>query len=116
MWQIFSPVVTEIEQNLWVENIYTDRFGQEQPLSFLALIIPGAQEGALENLLMEAISEDPYDREIVTRSAKFIEEVSPYAQKYIKKRRLKLKARLGVTWAIQSPEKSLILLMNRFVR
>lgn len=101
----FSPAVTQAKQNLWVENTYQDGFGQKQTLSFLLLIIPTDQQGALETLLLEAISEDPYDGEIVTRSSAFVDEISPYAERYIGQARLKLKARLGVTWAIQSPGK-----------
>lgn len=68
-------------------------------------MIPLEQQGALETVLLKAISEDPYDQEIVERSTTFVEEIVPYADRYIGKARLKLKARLGVTWAIQSPGK-----------
>ena len=101
--RIFAPAITQAKQNHWVENAYQDGFGQNQTLSFLLLIIPTDQQGALESLLLEAISEDPYDREIVTRSTAFVEEIGPYAERYIGQARLK--ARLGVTWAIQSPGK-----------
>lgn len=103
--QCFAPVVTQAEQNVWTENRYEDGYGQQQSLSFLLLVIPTDQQGALETLLLNAISEDPYDREIVRRSAAFVDEMEPYAKKYIGHARLKLKARLGVTWAIQSPGK-----------
>lgn len=103
--QEFSPVITQAKQNLWIENQYNDGYGLEQSLSFLLLVIPFDQQGALETLLLNTIAEDPYDREIVARSIAFVEEIEPYAQRYIKRARLKLKARLGVTWAIQSPGK-----------
>ena len=101
----FAPAITQAKQNHWVENTYQDSFGQKQTLSFLLLIIPTNQQGALETLLLEAISEDPYDCEIVARSSAFVDDISPYAERYIGQARLKLKARLGVTWAIQSPGK-----------
>lgn len=69
------------------------------------MLIPLEQQGALETVLLKAISEDPYDQEIVERCATFVEEMVPYADRYIGKTRLKLKAHLGVTWAIQSPGK-----------
>lgn len=100
-----TPVITKINQNAWTTNRYRDSFGMEQGLSFLMLIIPADQEGALETVLLRAISEDPYDQEIVNRSSAFVEAVEPYAKKYIGHSRLKLKARLGVTWAVQSPGK-----------
>ncbi|WP_337575877.1 DUF3226 domain-containing protein [Allofournierella sp.] len=105
VYRHFERVITRVEQNRWVSNLYQDSFGQQQNLSFLLLIIPTDQQGALESLLLEAISEDPYDREIVTRSNAFVAEIAPHADRYIGHARLKLKARLGVTWAIQSPGK-----------
>ena len=105
IYRHFAPVITQVRQNLWMENLYWDSFGQQQSLLFLLLIIPADQQGALETLLLEAISEDPYDREIVIRSSAFVDAISPYAERYLRHSRLKLKARLGVTWAIQSPEK-----------
>lgn len=98
-------MITQANQNLWIDNSYQDSFGQQQILSFLLLIIPTEQQGALETLLLNAISEDPYDQEIVTRSSNFVTEIAPYAKRYIGHARLELKARLGVTWAIQSPGK-----------
>ena len=56
--RIFAPAITQAKQNHWVENAYQDGFGQKQTLSFLLLIIPTIQQGALESLLLEAISED----------------------------------------------------------
>lgn len=105
MLQAFAPVITDLRQNAWAANRYQDSFGMEQELLALLLIIPDQQAGALETLLLDAISEDPYDREIVSRSIRFVEDIAPCAQKYIGHARLKLKARLGVTWAIQSPGK-----------
>lgn len=59
----------------------------------------------MESLLLEAISEREYDKAIVERSIAFVDEIQPVATEYISKDRLKLKAYLGVTWAIQYPEK-----------
>ena len=98
-------IITQASQNRWINNPYQDSFCQQQDLSFLLLIIPTDQQGALETLLLKALSEDPYDREIVTRSQKFVDAITPYADHYIGHARLKLKAYLGVTWAIQSPGK-----------
>lgn len=101
----FAPVITQVDQNIWTENSYQDSYGQQQTLSFLLLVIPLEQQGALETVLLKAISEDPYDQKSVERCATFVEEMVPYADRYIGKTRLKLKAHLGVTWAIQSSGK-----------
>lgn len=74
-------------------------------MDFLLLAVPHNQQGALETLLLDAISEDEYDRNIVEKSKLFVNKIAPEAERYIGKRRLILKAYLGVTWAVQSPQK-----------
>ncbi len=102
---IFKPVITRAKNNVWVTNQYRDSFGMDAHVEFLLLTIPEDKEGALETLLLDAISENEYDKMIVDKSKSYIESIEPYALKYIGKTRLKLKASLGVTWAIQYPEK-----------
>lgn len=91
--------------NAWTVHEYENGYGETQQLDFLLLIIPRDREGALESLLLDAISEDPYDKNIVEKSKAFVDGIAPEASRYIGKRRLILKAHLGVTWAIQSPQK-----------
>ena len=91
--------------NAWVTHDYENGYRETKQLDFLLLIIPKDQEGALETLLLNAISEDPYDKNIVDQSRAFVDRIAPEASRYIGKRRLILKAYLGVTWAIQSPQK-----------
>lgn len=99
------PIVDHIKNNEWITNHYQNSFSQEMAVDFLLLIIPIEKEGALETLLLDSISENEYDKQIVQRSVAYVEDIQPLADRYIHKPRLKLKACLGVTWAIQSPEK-----------
>lgn len=99
------PIITDIRNNTWVKNTYENSFKQDKSVDFLSVIIPGDKEGALETVLLDAISEREYDKAIVERSIAYVDEIQPLASRYIEKRRLKLKACLGVTWAIQYPEK-----------
>ena len=69
------------------------------------LIIPADKEGAMETLLLDSIAEDSDDAIIVSKSIEYVDEVAPYARKYISSSRLKLKASLGVVLATQFPEK-----------
>lgn len=55
--------------------------------------------------MFSAISENPYDKNIVEKVPNFVKQVRKEADKYIFSNRLQLKANLGVTWAIQHPEK-----------
>lgn len=102
---VLQPIVSHVKNNEWTTNYYQNSFLQETEVDFLLLIIPEEKEGALETLLLDTISENEYDKQIVERSVAYVEEIQPLADKYIHKPRLKLKACLGVTWAIQSPEK-----------
>lgn len=99
------PIITNIANQSWVNNIYENSYKQHAIVDFLLIVIPEDKEGALETLLLEAISEKEYDKTIVKRSIAFVDEIQPVATEYISKKRLKLKAYLGVTWAIQYPEK-----------
>lgn len=101
----FRPIITSIMNDTWVTNIYENSYKQHASVDFLLVVIPTDREGALETLLMEAISEKEYDKVIVTRSIAYVDEIQPIAAEYIHKNRLKLKSCLGVTWAIQYPEK-----------
>lgn len=101
----FKPVITQMSNNEWVENDYVDAYGRGQIIEALLVVIPTEHQGALETVMLESISEDPYDAEIVKRTGAFVREMRTHASKYIKNDSKELKAHLGVTWAIQYPEK-----------
>lgn len=93
------------KNGMWTEATYYNSFDEEKKLQVLLKVIPKQYEGALETVMLDAISEDPYDKEIVDRCKTFIDEIRPFAEKYINRDRLALKAKLSATWAVQSPEK-----------
>lgn len=56
--------------------------------------------------MLDAIAEDAYDKNIVDKTEVFVKQMrKEVTAKYISSNRLQLKAHLGVTWAIQYPEK-----------
>ena len=71
----------------------------------MLLVIPREYHGALESVMLEAIAENPYDKNIVEKTDAFVQQMRIEAGQYIATDRLQLKAKLGVTWAIQFPEK-----------
>ena len=99
------PIKTALQENIWSVGTYEDSFGTVQEVQILLRVIPSDHEGAMETVLLEAISEDPYDTVIVEKSGEFVASMESVADRYLCSRRLKLKAHLAVTWAIQSPEK-----------
>ena len=100
-----SGFFKDIQDREWCENSYQDAFGMEKTVQLLLVIIPKEHMGALENVMLSAISEDPYDKNIVDKTAVFVQQMRVEAGKYISTERLHLKAHLGVTWAVQFPEK-----------
>lgn len=103
--QWLSPYVQEMKNEHWTQNNFVDAFGNGQTLCALSIIIPVDKQGALETMLLEAISENEYNKVIVDSSRNFVDDVCPNAKKYIKTNRLALKAHLATVFAIISPEK-----------
>lgn len=101
-----NPFFNSIQNREWVVNEYTDQFEMKQQLESLLLVIPKHQQGALETVMLSAISEDPYDKRIVDQCEAFVESIRPEAAKYISTDRLQLKAHLSTVWAVQSPDKA----------
>jgi hypothetical protein len=101
----FQPIIGDITNGEWVYNQYENSFGEKANVDFLLVIIPQNKEGAMETLLLESISENEYDKAIVESCKAYLEQIQPIVAKYLSKNRFKLKACLGVTWAIQCPEK-----------
>ena len=104
--RVSMPLIASAAQcGEWIPHTYQNGYGQDRTLDFLLLIIPQGCQGALETLLLNAISEREYDRNIVEKSRDYVDAIAPEAAEYIGKRRLVIKAYLGVTWAIQWPQK-----------
>lgn len=108
--EIINELYTEdmlknLEDRRWRNNIYRNAYEMEKMLEVLLVVIPKERQGALETVMLEAIAEDPYDRNIIEKVDDFMQQMSKEAEKYLSTERLQLKAKLGVTWAVQFPEK-----------
>lgn len=100
-----SGFFSDMRDREWCNNYYQDSFGINKMIELLLVVIPKEHLGALETVMLDAISEDSYDKNIVEKTAAFVEQMRTEADKYIWSDRLQLKAHLGVTWAVQFPEK-----------
>lgn len=105
MQSTFHEILTTVQNNHWCENTYQDSFGMDKRLEMLLVVVPREHQGALETVMLESISEDSYDRNIVEKAGIFAAQMRNEAEKYISSDRLQLKAHLGITWAVQYPEK-----------
>lgn len=101
----FDQFFPKLVNNHWQTFKYSNAFNEAESIQLLLVIIPQNQQGALETVLLNAISENPYDKFIVDNCKSFVESMRPHASKYISTNRLQLKSWLNTTWAIQSPEK-----------
>lgn len=96
---------TKVQDRIWNEQSYQDSYRMQKQIQVLLLAIPKEHAGALETVMLEAISEDSYDKNVVDKAGEFVQQMRSEAGNYIKTDRLQMKAHLGVTWAIQFPEK-----------
>ena len=94
-----------MKNDCWIDNNYYDAFGIKRTVSSLLIVVPTKHQGALETLMLDAIAEDPYDAAIVKDAGDFVDKMQKSASRYIPNNRMRLKAHLGVTWAVQFPEK-----------
>ena len=99
------PYANQVVNSKWLEGNFEDNFGNTHEIRTLSIIIPVDKQGALETTLLDAISEEEYDKIIVDKCAEFVEDVRTVARKYIKTDRLALKAHLATVFAVLSPEK-----------
>ena len=100
-----ETLTLDMEDKKWKQIQYLDDFKIPSCFELLLVIIPNEHQGALETVMLDAICEDPYDKNIVDKVDVFVKQMRIDASEYIKTDRLQLKAKLSVTWAIQSPEK-----------
>ena len=100
-----APVSVTMKNNIWVNAAYQNDYSISRSLSVLLVIIPEEHQGKLETVMLEAISEDSYDRNIVDAAGEFVLSMRTAAARYITSDRLQKKAHLAVTWAVQYPEK-----------
>ena len=110
-----SPIVNKVSNNVWKKNNVDADLGTKVKIDFLLLVIPKENTGALETVLMEALSQDEYDANIIKQSGQFVTELKPSAERYIHENRLQLKAQLGVAFSIFNPEKTFSLFKERLV-
>ncbi len=94
-----------LQNNNWVKCYYKNRFKKNQCFEVLLVVVPKKGQGALETLMLKAISENADKRRIVDKTRSFVERIrKEEASSYITNDSLELKAHWGLTWAVLSPE------------
>lgn len=101
----FSTIKCSVSNDCWTSNRFVNSFGQECLAEFLLVVIPQGKEGALENLLMDSLSENEYDANIVEKCKGFVVESIEDIERYVSTERLRIKAQLGVVLSVMNPER-----------
>lgn len=98
-----SPNIENIKNNIWKQNIIKNSFSEIANVDFLLSVIPEEGSGALETVLLNALSEKDKGSYIVEESENFIDKLKTVS--YLPNDRLKLKAKLGVALSVFYPDK-----------
>ncbi len=92
-----------ITNNSWVSCSMCNQVGLSIDFSFLLMVIPFEENGAMETFLLNAISNDePYDKIIIDKCSQLVEEADP-ERKYLTSRRYITKAKFDTYFSIRTP-------------
>lgn len=90
--------------NHWFEIQFKDAFSQLVSLRLCYLLVPIDSQGALETFMLDALSENSESKkQAIAQVKEFIRHFE--SDKYLQKRREKIKAELGVSISIFSPDR-----------
>ena len=70
-----SHFFQNIKNRQWCKNTYQNDFKMQKELQLLLLVIPTEHAGALENVMLDAIAEDAYDKNIVDKTEVFVKQM-----------------------------------------
>ena len=99
-------IKTSFKNNKWITNTYVNDYNVSRQFDEFLLIVPSNSSGAIENVVLDAISNISLEYNlIVEKSKNFIDELSQDDIETLKRRRFILKAKMGVVFAIISPMK-----------
>lgn len=91
-----------IQNNAWCDCQMVSRAGPSVSFSFLLMVIPFQDTGALETFLLNAVAQDdPYDAEIIRKGKEFVRTADP-DEKYLNKRGYKTKAEFDAYFCIRT--------------
>lgn len=97
-------IKSDLKNNEWVDIDFVNSLGQNITVSFLILVIPLDECGAIETVLLNSIAEkDIYDKKIIDDSKKFVADAD-IEGRYLRKRRHILKAWFNIFFSIRVPE------------
>ena len=92
----------EICNNRWIKCEMKNDMGEMLSFSFLLMVVPFEEEGAMETFLLNAIArENKYDKSMIEACNEFVERVDP-ERRYLSGRRLVTKAKFDAYFSIRT--------------
>lgn len=82
---------------------YKNDIEDELDIEIGLIVLPTQSKGAIETFLLEVLSEKDEEKELIEQVKEFVKNIK--SEKYLQKRREKVKAELSVTFALISPDK-----------
>ena len=96
--------VIDERPNRWMEWKYCDKFHQEHHIHLLYLLVPLEQHGALETFMLDSLLERSEEKkQVIDQSREFVNHFK--SDVYLRQRRDRIKAELGVSLSVFSPDK-----------
>lgn len=91
----------------WVANKVTDSFGQKKNVATYLLAIPEEKQGALEQVIIDALKDIPEERPLVQEVIKFIDSLKPVLVPELNKLNKSNKATVGSFFSVRDPQNAM---------
>lgn len=103
MFNGFDDQMYKDANNKWISLEFESAFGKAL-IEVTYLLVPFDKHGALETFMLSALSENDEDKKmVISKIKKFIDNAA--FEKYLRKRRQRIKAELGMSVAVFTPDK-----------
>lgn len=100
----YKPWDSSKMNNKWNRILFTDSFSQQVDIKYCYLLVPYDSYGALETYMLKSLSEnDEEKKDVIFQVKEFVNNFK--SERYLRKRREKIKAELSVSVAVFNPEK-----------
>ena len=100
----YDSLSSQREYNTWHTIKFAGSFSQITSIRYCFLLVPLNSQGALETFMLDALSEkSETEKDAIQQVKEFVKDFQ--SEKYLRKRREKIKAELGISLSIFCPEK-----------
>lgn len=98
-----SQLTNTLKNNEWLTFNFEAPFSCAAQMKVCYLLVPLEEQGALETYMLSALTEDKAEqKEVIEQAKEFIENI--HTEVYLKGRRLRTKAVMGVSLSVFNPE------------